>query len=73
MPLEPSSPGEREHKKNPIRKSLTHPEDASLMEILDRVLDHGIVIDPSAKIRLVASGKDTAEEHLVVDPDDTQA
>ena len=35
-----------------FRKNLTNPEDANLMEILDRVLDHGIVVDPSVRVLL---------------------
>jgi len=50
-----------------MRTNLTSPEDASLMEILDRVLDHGIVVDPSARIRLLGLETGSFHEHLVID------
>lgn len=50
-----------------VRRSLTNPEDSNLMEILDRVLDHGIVIEPSSRIRLVGLELRKAQERLVID------
>jgi len=41
------------------------------MEILDRVLDHGIVVDPSSRVRLPGLELRTAREHLVIDWRDT--
>jgi hypothetical protein len=49
-----------------LRRSLTNPGDASLMEILERVLDHGIVVDPCSRIRL-ALELHRANEHIVID------
>lgn len=37
-----------------LRTGLTSPEDASLPEILDRLLDHGIIVDPYSRIRLLS-------------------
>ena len=37
-----------------LRPGLTSPEDASLPEILDRLLDHGIIVDPYSRIRLLS-------------------
>jgi hypothetical protein len=50
-----------------MRRILTHPEDASLMEILDRVLDRGIVLEPSTRLRLMGTELRNLHEHLVVD------
>lgn len=54
-------------KRGALRRILTSPEDASLIEILDRVLDHGIVIDPSSRIRLPGLELRRSREHLVID------
>ena len=43
--------GNSARRKNPI---ITSPEDASLIEILDRVLDHGIFVEPASRLRLHA-------------------
>ena len=53
------------------RRIMTSPEDASLIEILDRVLDHGIVVDPSSRLRLPGLELRGAGEHLVIDWRDT--
>jgi hypothetical protein len=64
-----SNPAPKSHggKRNALRRILTNPEDASLMEILDRVLDHGIVVDPSSRLLLPGLELRTAGEHLVID------
>ena len=49
------------------RQWLTTPEDASLIDILDRVLDHGIVIEPSARVRLGFLNLHNRYEHFVID------
>jgi hypothetical protein len=46
---------------------LTHPEDASLMEILDRVLDKGIVLDPSSRLRVMGTELRNLQDRLVID------
>jgi hypothetical protein len=53
------------------RRIVTSPEDASLIEILDRVLDHGIVVDPSSRLRLPGLELRGSGEHLVIDWRDT--
>ena len=51
-----------------VRRSLTTPaEDSSLIEILDRILDHGIVLDPSSRVRLPGLDLDGQQEHVVID------
>lgn len=55
-----------------MRRILTHPEDASLMEILDRVLDHGIVIDPSTRVRFIGNDLHNLRDRLVIDWRKTQ-
>jgi hypothetical protein len=50
-----------------LRRSLTSPEDASLIEILDRILDRGIVVEPASRVRLISLELRGAPEHLVVD------
>ena len=55
-----------------MRRILTNPEDASLMEILDRVLDRGIVIDPSTRVRLMGDDLRHLHDRLVIDWRKTQ-
>lgn len=55
-----------------MRRILTHPEDASLMEILDRVLDRGIVIDPSTRVKLIGNDLRNLQGRLVIDWRKTQ-
>ena len=50
-----------------MRRILTHPEDASLMEILDRVLDRGIVLEPSTRLRLMGTELHNLQDRLVID------
>lgn len=50
--LRPPPGNKCDRRTNLFRKNLTNPEDANLMEILDRVLDHGIVVDPSVRVLL---------------------
>jgi Gas vesicle protein len=45
----------------------TNTDDANIMEILDRVLDHGIVVAPSARMYLLGVDLAHAPEHVVVD------
>jgi hypothetical protein len=54
-----------------LRKWLTNPEDAGLIEMLDRVLDHGIVVDPSSRVRLPGLELHKEQEMLVIDWRDT--
>jgi gas vesicle protein GvpA/GvpJ/GvpM family len=49
------------------RKRLTNPEDANLIEILDRVLDNGIVVDPSTRVLLMGMELRNMSERMVVD------
>lgn len=51
----------------PRRPQLTTPEDASLIDILDRVLDRGIVIEPAARLRLASLNLPNRYEHFVID------
>jgi hypothetical protein len=37
------------------------------MEILDRVLDRGIVVDPSARVRLAGTELRSLNDRLIVD------
>lgn len=50
-----------------MRRILTHPEDASLVEILDRVLDRGIVVDPSTRLRLIGTELCNLQDRVVID------
>ena len=45
----------------------TSPEEANLMEILDRVLDHGIVMEPTARVMLMSADLHHAKERVVID------
>jgi hypothetical protein len=49
-----------------LRKWLTNPEDAGLIEMLDHLLDHGIVVDPSSRIRLPRLEFHNGQERLVI-------
>lgn len=49
-----------------LRKILTSPEDASIIEILDRVLDHGIVVEPYTRLRLHSLRLGRRFNHLVL-------
>ena len=49
------------------RKGLTNPQDATLVELLDHVMDNGIVVDPSARVTLLGVELRKTNEHLVVD------
>ena len=50
-----------------LRKILTHPEDSNLIEILDRVLDNGIVVDPSARVLLMGTDLHTINDRVIVE------
>lgn len=54
-----------------MHKGLTSPEDSSLVEILDRVLDHGIIVEPSSRVRLMGLELLKSHERLVIDWKDT--
>ena len=60
------------HERRVVRRILTHPDDASLMEILDRVLDRGIVIDPSTRVKLIGNDLRNLQGRLVIDWRKTQ-
>lgn len=42
-------------------------DDIGVMEILDRVLDHGIVVDPSARLYLIGSELRSSKGRMVVE------
>lgn len=42
-------------------------EDVNVVEILDRVLDNGIVVDPSARVSLIAQDLHTIKGRVVVE------
>jgi hypothetical protein len=41
------------------------------MELLDRILDRGIVVEPSSRVRLIGLELGDEHEHLVTDWEDT--
>ena len=49
------------------RRLITPAEDSSVIEILDRILDHGIVLDPSSRMRLPGLDLDNQQERVVID------
>ena len=54
----------------PVRTALMKPktiEDINVTEILDRVLDNGIVVDPSARVYLMANELRAAKGRMVVE------
>ncbi len=42
-------------------------DDVSVVEILDRVLDNGIVVDPSARMYLIGNELRASKGRMVVD------
>lgn len=50
-----------------MRKMLTHPEDTNLIELLDRLLDNGIVVDPSSRVALLGMDLHAAGDRMVVE------
>ena len=42
-------------------------EDNTVVELLDRVLDKGIVVDPSARVYLIGHELITSKRHMVVE------
>ena len=56
-----------------LRRVLVSPEDSSIIELLDRILDHGIVVEPSARLRLQGLKLSHALDHLVLATPDTSS
>ena len=50
-----------------VQRMWTSPEEANLMEILDRVLDHGIVMEPTARVMLMSADLHHAKERVVIE------
>ena len=50
-----------------LRKMLTHPEDTNLIELLDRVLDNGIVVDPSSRVALLGMDLHAIGDRMIVE------
>jgi hypothetical protein len=48
-------------------------ENINVTEVLDRVLDHGIVMDPSARVMLMGVDLHTIKGHFVVESVQTYA
>ena len=42
-------------------------EDNTVVELLDRVLDNGIVVDPSARVYLIGHDLSTSKRRVVVE------
>lgn len=42
-------------------------DDINVVEILDRVLDNGIVVDPSARVYLIGNDLRSAKSRVIVD------
>ena len=50
-----------------LRKMLTNPEDTNLIELLDRVLDNGIVVDPSSRVALLGMDLHVMDDRVIVE------
>lgn len=50
-----------------LRKMLTNPEDTNLIELLDRVLDNGIVVDPSSRVALLGMDLHVMNDRVIVE------
>ena len=50
-----------------MRRIGITPEESNLMELLDRVLDNGIVLDPASRVMLIGKGFRGAEDRLVLE------
>jgi hypothetical protein len=49
------------------RKNLTRPEDVNLIDLLDRLLDKGIIMDPWARVLLTGTDLHKMNHRVVVD------
>jgi hypothetical protein len=50
-----------------LRKRVTTPEDAGLGELLDHIMDHGIFLELSTRLRLLNLSLCGAQERLTID------
>jgi hypothetical protein len=50
-------------------RSRAEPEDASLIEVLDRIIDKGIVLDPWVRVILGATDLRSKNNRIVVAPE----
>lgn len=55
------------------RTNLTSPEDVNLIELLDRLLDKGIIMDPWARVLLTGADLQKINHRVVVDSISTYA
>ena len=56
-----------------IRNILTYPEDTNLIELLDRVLDNGIVVEPSSRVALMGTDLHAVGDRMIVESVQTYA
>ena len=50
-----------------VRRICVTPDEANLIEILDRVLDNGIVLDPASRVMLIGAGLRGAKDRVVLE------
>ena len=61
------NPASKRYRQQFLRQKLTTPEDAGLGELLDHIIDHGIFLDLSSRIRLLSLPLRGARERLIID------
>lgn len=66
MPLS-ITPASKRFREEFLRQRATTPEDAGLREILDRIMDKGIFLEMSARMRLLGFSLRGSRERLIID------
>jgi hypothetical protein len=55
-----------------LRKRVTVPEDAGLGELLDHIMEHGIFLELSSRLKLLSFPLRGARERLIIDWSNTE-
>jgi len=61
------TPASKRFKDEFLRKRRTTPEDAGLREILDRIMDNGIFLEMSSRLRLLSLPLHGGRHRLIID------
>lgn len=61
------TPASKRFKDQFLRQRVTTPDDAGLREILDRIMDHGIFLEMSSRMRLLSLPLRGGRERLIID------
>lgn len=61
------TPASKRFRNRFLRQRVTTPEDAGLREILDHIMDHGIFLEMSSRMRLLSLPLRGGRERLIID------